>query len=154
MTENTVAVLTPAVIGHQTPKFDVEVEKGRLRLFAKAIGERNPIYFDEAAAIAAGYASIPVPPTFFFCLEMERDEPYDWFHTLGIPLPKVLHGEQNFTYHSTACAGDILSFRGEVMDVYAKKGGALEFFVHRNFVSAHDGTPVAEFDRTLVIRHD
>ena len=42
----------------------LDVEKGRLRLFAKATGEKNPIYFDEAAAKAAGYPALPVPPTF------------------------------------------------------------------------------------------
>ncbi|MGR8921498.1 MAG: MaoC family dehydratase N-terminal domain-containing protein [Gammaproteobacteria bacterium] len=140
------------IVGYRTPRFEVAVEKGRLRLFAKAIGQTDPVYTDEAAAREAGYRSLPVPPTFFFCLEMERADPYDWFAALEIPLPRVLHGEQSFTYHRTACAGDVLSFSGEVVDVYAKKGGALEFLVHRNFVATPAGDAVAEFDRTLVIR--
>ena len=111
-------------IGYRSRPFEVEVEKGRLRLFAKAIGERNPIYSDELAARAAGYRSLPVPPTFFFCLEMERPDPYDWFHELGIPVGRVLHGEQSFTYHRIACAGDLLTFDAEVTDIYDKKGGA------------------------------
>ena len=146
-------VLTSTMIGHQTPEFDVEVEKGRLRLFAKAIGQRDPVYSDEAAARAAGYRSLPVPPTFYFCLEMERADPYDWFSELGIPLGKVLHGEQAFTYHRVACAGDVLTFSGEVVDIYHKKGGALEFLVHRNTVIDQTRARVAEFDRTIVIRH-
>ena len=154
MTDSAVGpTLKREMIGYQTPTFEVEVEKGRLRMFANAIGERDPIYSDASAAIAAGYRSIPVPPTFFFCLEMERADPYDWFYALAIPLPKVLHGEQAFTYHRTACAGDVLRFSGEVVDVYNKKGGALEFLVQRNFVTSVDGEAVAEFDRTLVIRH-
>ena len=62
-------------IGYRTEPFTVEVEKGRLRMFAKAIGETDPIYTDEAAAQAAGYRSLPVPPTFLFCLEMEQPDP-------------------------------------------------------------------------------
>ncbi len=139
-------------IGYRQPSFEAEVEKGRLRLFAKAIGETDPIYFDEQAARAAGHASLPVPPTFFFCLEMERADPYDWFHELGMPLGQVLHGEQSFTYHRTAYAGETLTFSAELLDIYEKKNGALQFLVQRNFVSDASGAPVAEFDRTVVIR--
>ena len=139
-------------IGYRQPPFAVEVEKGRLRLFAKAIGETDPIYSDEQAARAAGHPSLPVPPTFFFCLEMERADPYDWFHELGMPLGQVLHGEQSFTYYRTAYAGETLTFSAELLDIYEKKNGALQFLVQRNFVSDASGAPVAEFDRTIVIR--
>jgi len=33
----------------------------RLKFFAKAIGETNPIYTDEAAALEAGYRALPAP---------------------------------------------------------------------------------------------
>ena len=139
-------------IGHRCPPFEVEVEKGRLRLFAKAIGETDPVYTDEGAARAAGYRSLPVPPTFFFCLEMERVDPYDWFTALDIPLGRALHGEQAFTYHRTVCAGEVLTFDAEVTDIYDKKGGALEFIIQKNRVRDAGGALVAEFDRTVVIR--
>lgn len=146
-------MLDRSIIGYRTQPFSAEVEKGRLRLFAKAIGETDAVYVDEAAAHAAGFRSLPVPPTFLFCLEMERPDPYDWFDALGIPLGKVLHGEQSFVYHRTACAGDVLTFAAVVTDVYDKKGGALEFLVQHNRVTNQHGETVAEFDRTLVIRH-
>ena len=43
-------MLDRSFIGHKFDAHTVEIEKGRLRFFAKAIGETNPIYFDEAAA--------------------------------------------------------------------------------------------------------
>ncbi|MCB1153050.1 MaoC family dehydratase N-terminal domain-containing protein [bacterium] len=146
-------MLDDSVVGWRGRPFEVEVEKGRLRLFAKAIGETDPVYHDEAAARAAGHRALPVPPTFLFCLEMERDDPYDWFTELGIPLGRVLHGGQAFTYHAPAYAGDTLRFESEVTAVWHKKGGALEFLVHRNVVTNQHGAAVAEFDRTVVIRH-
>ena len=57
-------------IGHAFPVHTTDVEKGRLRFFAKAIGETNPIYTEESAAKDAGYRAIPAPPTYLFCLEM------------------------------------------------------------------------------------
>jgi len=49
-------------IGHKFPPFTVELKKSPLRLFAKTIGEANPIYTDEEAAKKAGYRSLPMPP--------------------------------------------------------------------------------------------
>ena len=50
-------------IGHTMPAFEVLVEKGRLRFFAKATGQTDPVYTDEAAARAAGHpASSAAPP--------------------------------------------------------------------------------------------
>lgn len=139
-------------IGYQSPSFEVEVEKGRLRLFAKALGEQNPIYYDEAAAEAGGHPSLPVMPTFFFCLEMEQTDPYAWFKVLGIPLSNALHAEQAFDYHRMAYAGDTLRFEAEVADIYTKKDGALEFVVQDNQVSNQHRERVASFRRTLVIQ--
>ena len=141
-------------IGYKSRPFDTEVEKGRLRLFAKAIGESNPIYSDEIAAKAAGYRAIPVPPTFLFCLEMEQPQPYRWFRDVGIPLSRVLHGGQSFRYQKTACAGDVLTFNAEIVDIYDKKNGALEFVIQDVYITDQSNAPVADFSRTIVIRHD
>lgn len=140
-------------IGYTSPPFTTEVERGRLRFFAQAIGETDPIYTDEAAARAAGHPSLPVPPTFFFCLEMDRRAPYGWFEDLGIELAKVLHGEQQFVYHRLAHAGDRLRFDSTVVDLYERKGGLLEFVVQDNLITNQRGERVAEFRRTLVVRH-
>ena len=139
-------------MGYKSPTFEVDVEKGRLRQFCHAIGESASIYTDEVEAKRAGYRSIPVPPTFLFCLEMERQDPYDWFKELAIPLGNVLHGEQSFKYHDIVCAGDRIKFSGEVVDAYDKKSGALQFIVHRNFVFFDTDVLAAEFDRTIVIQ--
>ena len=56
-------MLDKSKIGHEFTPFTVDVEKGRLKFFAQAIGETNPIYTDETAAQAAGYKALPAPPT-------------------------------------------------------------------------------------------
>ncbi|MBI2802840.1 MAG: MaoC family dehydratase N-terminal domain-containing protein [Gammaproteobacteria bacterium] len=140
-------------IGYTSAPCTLEVEKGRLRLFAIAIGQADPVYSDEAAARAAGHRSLPVPPTFLFCLEMDRPNPYGWFDDVGIPLPKVLHGEQQFTYHRMAYAGDQLTFTAAIVDIYDKKGGLLEFVVQDNQITNQHQELVAEFRRTIVVRH-
>lgn len=140
-------------IGRCSPPFLVEVEKGQLRLFAKAIGETNPLYVDEAAAQRAGYRSLPVPPTLLFGLALEQPEPFAWFTEVGLDLPRVLHGEQSFTYHTVACAGDRLRVEHRIADIYEKVGGAcgaLQFVVRETRISTDSGAPVADLRSVFI----
>jgi acyl dehydratase len=140
-------------IGHELPPFQVDVEKGRLRFFAKATGQDDPVYTDEDAARAAGHPGLPVPPTFFFCLEMESPNPAAVRELLGIDYRRLLHGEQGFTYHRMAYAGDTLSFQQRIEDIYDKKNGALEFVVRKTSVTNQRGDPVADLRCVSVIRN-
>jgi acyl dehydratase len=140
-------------IGLVSESHSVNVEKGRLKFFAKAIGETNPIYFDEAAAKAAGYRSIPAPPTFLFSLDFEQKNPFAVLETLKIQLGKVLHAEQSFNYYASVCAGDTVTLQSKVIDIYDKKGGALGFVVQEFTVMNQDDTLVAKMQRTIVVRN-
>jgi acyl dehydratase len=140
-------------IGHLLPAFQVEVEKGRLRFFARATGQDDPVYSDEAAARAAGHPSLPVPPTFLFCLEMESPKPAALRELLGIDLRRILHGEQGFTFHRLAHAGDTLTFRPQIADIYDRKGGALEFVVRKTTVHNQRDELVAELRCVTVVRN-
>ena len=140
-------------IGHTMPKFSARVEKGRLRFFAKAIGETDPVYTDEAVAQAAGHPGLPVPPTFLFCLEMESPDPAAIRNLLGLDYRRLLHGEQGFTYHRMAYAGDVLSFEQRIEDIYDKKGGALDFVLRKTRVTNQRGEHVADL-RTVTVQRN
>jgi acyl dehydratase len=141
-------------IGHAMPSFEVLVEKGRLHFFAKATGQTDPVYWDEVAARAAGHPALPVPPTFLFCLEMASPDPAAIRHLLGMDYRRLLHGEQGFTYHSLAYAGDVLRFEQLIEDIYDKKGGALEFVLRKTRVTKQRGQPVADLRTVTVLRND
>ena len=64
----------------------------------------------------------------------------------------MLHGEQEFSYHRMAYAGDELAARSRITDVYEKKGGALQFLVKETTVTDQDGALVATLRGTTVIR--
>jgi acyl dehydratase len=142
-----------AFVGTQLPATTLTVDAGRLRFFAKAIGETNPLYTDVEAAKAAGYADLPVPPTFLFSIELENPDQFRWVVDQGIDPRFVLHGEQSFTYHSIAHAGDTLTATPRIIDVYSKKGGALEFIVKSTAVTRADGSAVADLETVIVVRN-
>jgi len=140
-------------IGHAMPPFEVDVEKGRLRFFAKATGQTDPVYSDESAARAAGHPGLPVPPTFLFCLEMESPDPAAIRNLLGLDYKRLLHGEQGFSYRRMAYAGDRLRFEQRIEDIYDKKGGALEFVLRKTRVTNQHGEHVADLRSVTVMRN-
>ena len=139
-------------IGTRFPIHQATVEAGQLRFFAKATGETNPVYFDQTAAQAANHPTLPIPPTFLFSMELSRPAS-SWREDMGIELARVLHGEQSFTYHRMAYAGDVLSFDCHVVDIYQKKGGALDFLVRETRVTNQRGEHVADLRGVLVQRN-
>jgi acyl dehydratase len=130
----------------------VTAERSRLAFFAKATGQPDPVYANVDAATSAGYPDLPIPPSFFFSLELERPDPLGWLIALGVDLRRVLHGEQSFTYQAMAYAGDVLTLRSRVTDVSAKKGGALELVTKRTSVTRQD-EPIAEAVSVIIVRY-
>src|SRR5690349_5952936 len=87
------------MIGKALSPTTFEVERGKIREFASAIGDTNPIYHEIEAAREAGYADLPIPPTFPTTFsnwgKKAKDAPAE---DLGFPFARVLHGEEEYTY--------------------------------------------------------
>jgi acyl dehydratase len=140
-------------IGYQLKPSVLTVDRTRLQFFAKAIGEKDPVYVDPAAARAAGYADVPAPPTFLFAAELDSGANDQLLADLDIPLAKLLHGEQSFRYLKPVCAGDTVTVQSTITDIYDKKGGKLEFAVKDSRVTNQREELVAELRTVLVVRH-
>lgn len=140
-------------IGYEFDAFDVDVEKGRLAFFAKAIGETNPIYSNEAAAQLAGYKTIPAPPTFPFSLTLESEDPFPVVTVLRLEIGRILHGTQEFEYFAPIYCGDRITVSSKIVDIFDKKGGALEFVVLQYSFTNQQGELVATSTNTLVYRN-
>ncbi|TAM09386.1 MAG: MaoC family dehydratase [Nevskiaceae bacterium] len=140
-------------IGHELGASELVLDRARLRFFAEAIGEDDPIYTDVDAARAAGYADLPAPPTFLFAAELDSSTVFQMLETLGVPLDHILHGEQSFTYHQPACAGDTVTVKARIEDLYDKKNGAMEFIVKASQAHNQRGELVVEMRSVIVYRH-
>ena len=140
-------------IGYELPMSVLPIERSRLHFFARATGQTDPIYLDTVAARAAGYADLPAPPTFLFAAELDSGASFRLIADLQIPTVKLLHGEQSFTYHRVACAGDTITVRSSISDIYAKKNGALEFVVTTSRATNQNNELVAEMRSVIVCRN-
>jgi acyl dehydratase len=146
-------MIDPKWIGHELPASVLDLERGRLAFFAKAIGETDPVYSDETAARAAGHPDVPAPPTFLFAAELDSGALTALLGDLGVSIGKILHGEQSFTYRRMVHAGERITVRSRISDVYAKKNGALEFIVKDSVASDRSGETVAELRSVIVVRN-
>ncbi|MBI1626153.1 MaoC family dehydratase N-terminal domain-containing protein [Comamonas suwonensis] len=140
-------------IGFKLPVSELNIDRSRLRFFAKTIGETSSIYTDVEAARAAGYADLPAPPTFLFAAELDSGASDLLLQKLEVPIAKILHGEQSFCYHESACAGDTITVRSIVDDIYDKKNGALEFIVKSSRATNQHDQLVAEMRIVIVVRN-
>jgi len=140
-------------IGHELPASVLPIERTRLQFFAKAIGETDPVYTDAAAARDAGYPDLPAPPTFLFAAELDSGASGRMLDDLQIPLSKLLHGEQSFSYHKPACVGDTVTVRSTISDIYDKKNGTLELVVKTSRATNQRDELVAELRTVIVCRH-
>lgn len=144
-------MLDKSKIGHEFPPFKVKLDKGVMRLFAKAIGESDPIYTDEKAARAAGYSSLPMPLTYPFQLGKDIPNPSDTLHLLDLDFSDIVHGAQEFTYHKVVCAGDVITGQKRIVDIYDKKHGTLEFVVVETDFKDMDDKLVCESNQTIIV---
>ncbi|MCP1644868.1 acyl dehydratase [Pseudomonas citronellolis] len=140
-------------IGHSLDTTRMTLERGRLRAFARAIGETDPVYTQVEAAHAAGYADLPAPPSFLFGAELDAGTLDRMLADLEIPIARILHGEQGFTYHKPVCAGETVTVQSRIADLFDKKNGALEFLVKTSEVRNDNNELVAELRTVLVVRN-
>ncbi|MDQ2754905.1 MAG: MaoC family dehydratase N-terminal domain-containing protein [Actinomycetota bacterium] len=122
-------------IGRVIARRVVAVERAPAAKFALAVKERDPVYQDPRAAADAGFAGIPVPPTFPFAMSYwgEHPELQEGLEPVGAnPLWEVigklgpgliLHGEQEFEYHRQVVVGDVLCGEDVLADVYERESG-------------------------------
>ncbi len=114
--------------GTAFPEFTISVERGQIRLFAKAIGETDPRYLDVDAARAQGHPDLLAPPTFLVSLAVtENTDAMRAIFNAGGDLRRLLHGEQAVDYFREAHGGDQLRCGSRIGQVYEKRGGDLEF---------------------------
>ena len=130
--------------------FELPIERGKVREFALAIGEDNPLFLDVEAARQAGLPDIVAPPTFtvtqIWIVSREERE-----RRLGANLDygRVLHGEQEFTYQRLPVAGETLTCRMSISKDFTKegkRGGSMRFVTYESkFTDAADQEVLTAF---------
>ncbi len=144
--------LDPAFVGHAYPRSEVyEVGRAKIREFAEAIGDDNPMYRDVAAAQAAGHPDVLAPPTFptimfgRYAIKDVVDDP-----NLGVDYDRLVHGDMNFDYARPVYAGDRITVTTHIAAIDVRMGN--DFLTLRSVIDTEDGEHIVTALSQLVIR--
>ena len=124
----------------------------RLKFFAKATGQTDPIYFNHDIAVTQGHKGIVCPPTFLIVIGMEQKNPFQFLGDLEIKIERMLHSGQEFIYEEIVYEGDKLRMDTKIIDMYDKKEGLLQFCNLESKFTNQNNTHVATLKNTIVVR--
>ena len=150
------------LIGKTGEPVIMEVEKGAIKRFADAVGDRNPLYWDEEYAKSSRYGSIVAPPGFFgWPTRWERSMPFfselrqevvDTIAKTG--YSRLLAGGIEFDFFQPVRAGDILASVAKVTSIQereTKTGKMILSTIETTFIN-QNGDIVAKERSTLIHR--
>jgi acyl dehydratase len=142
------------VVGKEFPPYAVTVERGKIKEFARAIGDSNPLYLDDRIGAASEWGDIIAPPTFPITFRDEGADTNALLRELGTDISRVLHGEQEFEIHRPLQPGRTYLCRARVSDIYEKTGktGPMAFVVRETTVTDSDNEIVAVMRGVTVVR--
>ena len=126
------------------------VGREKVREFASAVGEENPLHHDPDAAREAGYADVVAPPMFAVVFGGRAMAPALFDPEVGIDFARMVHGGQEFVWGPPVVAGDEIAPEVEVKDV-AERGG-LQFYVFESRSTNQDGETVCTGTWTNIVR--
>jgi acyl dehydratase len=143
--------LNRSVVGKEYPPYAVTVERGKIKEFARAIGDLNPVYLDDEVGRASEWGDIITPPTFPISF---RDETGVLLRDLGTDVSRLLHGEQEFEIFRQLRPGETYLCRSKVLDLYEKTGktGPMGFVVRETAVTDANNEIVAKMRSITVVR--
>ncbi len=139
-----------AAIGKTYPAVTYAVGREKIREYAAAVGETDPLCHDVEAARAAGYDDVLAPPMFAVVYAGRSVIPALFDPEVGINFAMMVHGAQEFRWGPVVVAGDEISTTARVADV-SERGG-LGFFVFESVSDNQRGETVCTGTWTNIVR--
>lgn len=115
--------LDRSFIGKSFEPFSFEVDKSKIRELVQALGDENAVFIDDEAAQAAGLPGIVASPTFPTLFKMWGEGgSVSHIKAMGGNMLRLLHGEEEYEYHTFIRPGDVITGQTKVIDIDEKKG--------------------------------
>ncbi len=136
--------------GKVFPPVSYAVGREKIREYAQAVGETNPLHADVDAARAAGHADLVAPPMFAVVYTSPAIGPAFFDPEVGMDFARMVHGAQEFAWGSLVVAGDEISTEIELADV-SERGG-MGFYVFESRSDNERGERVCTGTWTCIVR--
>jgi acyl dehydratase len=126
------------------------VGREKVREYAYAVGETNPVHLEVDAARAVGYKDVVAPPMFAAVYSSRAITPALFDPEVGINFALMVHGGQEFRWGPLVVAGDEIETAVTVKDI-SERGGA-GFYVFESVSTNQDGDTVCVGTWTNIVR--
>jgi acyl dehydratase len=137
-------------VGKTYPPVVYAVGREKVREYATATGETNPVCLDPEAARAAGYADVVAPPMFAVVYSAPALGPAILDPEVAINFATMVHGGQDFVWGPPVVAGDEVTTTATVKDI-AERGG-MGFYVFESVSQNQRGETVCTATWTNIVR--
>jgi acyl dehydratase len=137
-------------VGKTYPPTLYAVGREKIKEYALAVGETNPLHLDHEAARAAGHRDVVAPPMFCVVYCGQSVGPAIFDPEVGIDFARMVHGGQEFVWGPPVVAGDEIATEVEVKEA-ADRGG-LRFYVFESRSTNQDGETVCTGTWTNIVR--
>jgi acyl dehydratase len=137
-------------IGKRYPATLYAVGREKIKEFAFAVGERNPLHLDHEAARTAGFADVVAPPMFAVVYGAPSIAPAILDPEVGIDFAHMVHGAQEFRWGPPVVAGDEITTTATVKDIADWRG--MYFYVFETESVNQRGETVSSGTWTNIVR--
>ena len=143
------AISTEAV-GKTYPPATYAVGREKIREYALAVGETNPLHLVVDDARAKGYRDVVAPPMFAAVYSGPAIWPAVVDPEVGIDFARLLHSAQEFRWGPLVVAGDEIETTMTVKDISAR--GAMGFYTFESVSTNQDGAIVCVGTWSNIVR--
>ena len=138
------------VVGKSYPPSVYAVGREKVREYARAVGETDPLYLDVEAARAAGHDDVVAPPMFVVVYSMPAVAAGLFDPDVGIDFARLVHAGQEFRWGTLVVAGDEISTTVSVQDVSERRGSG--FYVFESVSTNQRGETVCTGTWSNIVR--
>jgi acyl dehydratase len=138
------------VVGKSYPPTVYAVGREKVREYARAVGETNPLHLDVDAAREAGHDDVVAPPMFAVVYAMPAVAQGMFDPDVGIDFARLVHAGQAFEWGPLVVAGDEISTAVSVKDVSEQRGNG--FFVFESVSENQRGETVCTGTWSNIVR--
>ena len=108
------------------------VGREKIREYASAVGETNPLYLDETTARTGPFGGLIAPPSIHILLMFACTPADDWMRS-----PGTVNAGQSWSYNIPARPGDTITLQARALDKFIKRERL--FVVHDNVFFNQNG---------------
>jgi acyl dehydratase len=126
--------ISAEAVGKSYPPTTYAVGREKVKEYALAVGETNPLHLDHEAARKAGHADVVAPPMFCVVYSAPAMAPVIFDPEVGMNFALMVHGGQEFRWGPLVVAGDEIRTTVTVKSITESDGRGFYVFesVSRN----------------------